>query len=171
MDKNPSPKADKTPQTSPEAPFTTFIQLDGKSAVASQFRTPGTFTITRLQSLAGLPDRITNSPSSPKPTSSPTLKSWMDESGCVRRARSISAETFRSKSRSSFGQPRAFPNPTCSTRKSGEPLGSRSRAGTSSEKKTTPSILTWSASSPSAWAQPPMSSTAATCRCSPNRNG
>jgi AraC family transcriptional regulator len=59
MDKNPSQKADKTPQASPEAPFTTFIQLDGKSPVASQFRTPGTFTITRLQSPAGLPDRIT----------------------------------------------------------------------------------------------------------------
>src|SRR6202048_695741 len=59
MDKNASPKADKSPQTSPEAPFTTFIQLDGKSPVPSQFRTPGTFTITRLQSPAGLPDRIT----------------------------------------------------------------------------------------------------------------
>jgi hypothetical protein len=59
MHKNASPKADKSPQTSPEAPFTTFIQLDGKSHVPSQFRTPGTFTITRLQSSAGLPDRIT----------------------------------------------------------------------------------------------------------------
>src|SRR5580692_1941150 len=59
MHKNASPKADKSPQTSPEAPFTTFIQLDGKSPVPSQFRTPGTFTITRLQSPAGLPDRIT----------------------------------------------------------------------------------------------------------------
>ena len=59
MDKNSSLKADKTPQTSAEAPFTTFIQLDGKSPVPSQFRTPGTFTITRLQSPAGLPDRIT----------------------------------------------------------------------------------------------------------------
>src|SRR5712672_182569 len=59
MHKNTSPKADKSPQTSPEVPFTTFIQLDGKSPVPSQFRTPGTFTITRLQSPAGLPDRIT----------------------------------------------------------------------------------------------------------------
>ncbi len=59
MDKNASPKADKIPQTSPETPFTTFIQLDGKSSVPSQFRTPGTFTITRLQSPTGLPDRIT----------------------------------------------------------------------------------------------------------------
>lgn len=59
MDKNASPKADKTSQTSPEAPFTTFIQLDGRSPVPSQFRSPGSFTITRLQSPAGLPDRIT----------------------------------------------------------------------------------------------------------------
>jgi len=59
MDKNASPKADKTPQTSPEAPFTTFIQLDGRSSVPSQFRVPGTFTITRLQSPTGLPGRIT----------------------------------------------------------------------------------------------------------------
>ena len=59
MDKSASPKADKNPQTSPEAPFTTFIQLDGKSPVPSAFRTPGTFTIVRLQSSAGLPDRIT----------------------------------------------------------------------------------------------------------------
>jgi hypothetical protein len=40
MDKNASLKAD-TPQTSPEASFTTFIQLDGRSAVPSQFRSPG----------------------------------------------------------------------------------------------------------------------------------
>ena len=59
MGKNASPKPDNTPQTSSEAPFTTFIQLDGKSPVPSQFLTPGTFTITRLQSPAGLPDRIT----------------------------------------------------------------------------------------------------------------
>jgi AraC family transcriptional regulator len=59
MDKSASPKADKNPQTSPEAPFTTFIQLDGKSPVPSAFRTPGAFTIVRLQSSAGLPDRIT----------------------------------------------------------------------------------------------------------------
>src|SRR3977135_2581498 len=59
MDNNPSPKADKTPDPSPDAPFTRFIELDRKSPVPSQFRTPGTFTITRLQSPAGLPDRIT----------------------------------------------------------------------------------------------------------------
>jgi AraC-like DNA-binding protein len=59
MDKNASRKSDKTAQTSPETPFTTFIQLDGKSSVPSQFRTPRTFTITRLQSPTGLNDRIT----------------------------------------------------------------------------------------------------------------
>jgi len=59
MDKSASPKSDKTPQISPEAPFTTFIQLDGKSPVPSEFRTPGTFTITRRQSPAGRPERIT----------------------------------------------------------------------------------------------------------------
>jgi hypothetical protein len=59
MHKNASPKADKSPQTSPEARFTTLIQLDGRSPVPSQFRTPRTFTITRLQSPAGPPDRIT----------------------------------------------------------------------------------------------------------------
>lgn len=55
---NASPKADKTPQTSAEAPFTMFIQLDGKSPVPSHFHIPGTFTITRLQSPVGLPERI-----------------------------------------------------------------------------------------------------------------
>ena len=59
MEKHASPNADKAPQPSLEAPITTFIQLDGKSSVPSQFRVPGTLTITRLQSPAGLPDRIT----------------------------------------------------------------------------------------------------------------
>ncbi|HEV2396136.1 MAG TPA: AraC family transcriptional regulator [Candidatus Sulfotelmatobacter sp.] len=59
MDKNASAKLHKNPQTSSELPYTTFIQLDGKSPVPSQFRTPGTFAILRLQSPAGLPDRIT----------------------------------------------------------------------------------------------------------------
>src|SRR5580700_2184605 len=35
IDKNGSQKADKTSKTSPEAPFTTIIQLDGKSIVPS----------------------------------------------------------------------------------------------------------------------------------------
>src|SRR6266576_845569 len=57
--------------------------------------------------------------------------------------RSFSAETFRSRSRSSFGRPRASRNPTCSRRKLGEPHGSRSRAGTSSARTTAPFILIW----------------------------
>ena len=89
----------------------------------------------------------------------------------VQTVRSISAEIFRSRSRSSFGRLRVSPNPTCSTRKLGEPRGNRSQAGTSSAKKTTPCILTWSAPSRSVWEPPLMSSTAATWRCSPNRNG
>ncbi len=100
----------------------------------------------------------------------PKTDAWMDVSGFVPKVRSISAEIFRSKSSSSFGRPRASRNPTCSRRKSEEPLGSRSLAGTSSAKMTAPCILIWSASSPSAWAPPPMSSTAATYRCSLNRN-
>ena len=75
MDKDASPKADKTPQTSPEAPFTMFIQLDGKCAVPSQFRVSGTFTITRLQSPVGLPDRITKSSPVPALLVSISLKS------------------------------------------------------------------------------------------------
>ena len=75
MGKNTSPKPDQTPQTSPEAPFTTFIQLDGKSAVPSQFRTPGTFSILRLQSPAGLPDRITKLSPIPALLVSTSLKS------------------------------------------------------------------------------------------------
>src|SRR6202045_3657426 len=75
MHKNSSPTADKTLQTSPEAPFTTFIQLDRMSPVPSQFRTPGTFTITRLQSPAGLPDRITKSSPVPALLVSISLKS------------------------------------------------------------------------------------------------
>ncbi len=75
MDKNVSPKAGKIPQTSPETPFTTFIQLDGKSSVPSQFRTAGTFTITRLQSPAGLPHRITKLSPVPALLVSTSLKS------------------------------------------------------------------------------------------------
>jgi hypothetical protein len=39
---------------SPEAPVATFVQLDSKTRVPSQFRTPAAFTITRLQSPDGL---------------------------------------------------------------------------------------------------------------------
>jgi AraC family transcriptional regulator len=75
MDKKASPKTGKTPQASPEAPSTTFIQLDGRSPVPSEFRTPGTFTITRLQSPAGLPDRITKLSPVPALLVSVSLKS------------------------------------------------------------------------------------------------
>jgi AraC-like DNA-binding protein len=75
MDENASPKADKIPQRSPETPFTTFIQLDGKSSVPSQFRIPGTFTITRLQSPEALPDRITKISPIPALLVSVSLKS------------------------------------------------------------------------------------------------
>jgi hypothetical protein len=37
MAKNASPNADKTPQTLPEAPFATFIQLDGNSPFHRSF--------------------------------------------------------------------------------------------------------------------------------------
>ena len=65
--------------------------------------------------------------------------------------------------------PRARRNPIYSRRKSGELPGSRNRAGTSSPKKTIPCIPIWSVSSPNAWAQPPLSATAATCRCFPSQ--
>lgn len=52
-------KTDNAPKSSPEAPFTTVVQLDGTSTLPSPFHVPGTFTITRLQAPAGLPERIT----------------------------------------------------------------------------------------------------------------
>jgi AraC family transcriptional regulator len=55
----------KTGQPSLEDPFTMFIQLDAQSSVPSQFRTPGAFTITRLQSPASLPERVTKISSIP----------------------------------------------------------------------------------------------------------
>jgi AraC family transcriptional regulator len=48
-----------------EGPFTSFFRLDGKSSVPSEFRSPDTFTITRLRSPAGLPDRITKRSAAP----------------------------------------------------------------------------------------------------------
>jgi hypothetical protein len=78
MNKNARP--DKAPQTSPEAPFTTFIQLDGRSRVPSQFLVPGNFTITRLQSPAGLPDRITKLSPVPALLVSISLKSLASSS-------------------------------------------------------------------------------------------
>lgn len=57
MSRTASPNGNNQP--SAETPFTTFVRLDGKSSVPSEFCTPNTFTITRLRSPAGLPDRIT----------------------------------------------------------------------------------------------------------------
>jgi AraC family transcriptional regulator len=58
-----------------EDPFTTHIKLDRNSSVPSPFRTPGTFTVTRLESSAGLPDRITKLSSVPALLVSISLKS------------------------------------------------------------------------------------------------
>jgi AraC family transcriptional regulator len=52
-------------QMPPEGPFTSFFRLDGNSPVPSEFRTPSTFTITRLKSPVGLPDRITKRSAAP----------------------------------------------------------------------------------------------------------
>lgn len=74
MDKSASPKPNGGGQTTAEAPSATFIRLDGKSGIPSQFRTPPTFTITRLQSQDGLPDRITKLSSVPALLVSVSLK-------------------------------------------------------------------------------------------------
>jgi len=58
-----------------EDPFTTHIKFDRTSSVAPPFPTPGTFTITRLESTAGLHDRITRSSSVPALLVSICLKS------------------------------------------------------------------------------------------------
>src|SRR5258708_10965319 len=112
MHKNASPKADKSPQTSPEAPFTTFIQLDGRSPVPSQFRTPGTFTITRLQSPAGLPDRITKLSPVPALLVSISLKSLPSSSYQVWTADKLMATStvhpFRSNVIDFDSQPRCW---------------------------------------------------------------
>ena len=72
--------------------------------------------------------------------------------------------------RSWFGRHRVFRNPIYSTQKPEELPGNQSPAGTSSAKRTARFSPIWNASLRSAWAQPPTNSTAATCRCSPNRN-
>jgi PAS domain S-box-containing protein len=59
MNKKASPKADKTRQTSPEGPFTTCIQLAGRSTVPSQFHVPETFKTARLQPPARLRGAMT----------------------------------------------------------------------------------------------------------------
>ena len=59
MDNKTSPTADKSPHSSPETPTTRLIELDEKSSVPSKFHSPPAFTIIRLKSRSGLPDRIT----------------------------------------------------------------------------------------------------------------
>jgi AraC family transcriptional regulator len=56
-------------------PFTTHIKFDGTSSVRPPFPTPSTFTITRLESTAGLHDRITRLSSVPALLVSICLKS------------------------------------------------------------------------------------------------
>jgi AraC family transcriptional regulator len=58
-----------------EDPFTTHIKFDGTSSVVPPFPTPSTFTITRLESTAGLHDRITRLSSVPALLVSISLKS------------------------------------------------------------------------------------------------
>jgi AraC family transcriptional regulator len=68
-------KSGYTPEAWSEDPFTTHIKLDRNSSVPSPFRTPGTFTVTRLESSAGLPDRITKLSNVPALLVSISLKS------------------------------------------------------------------------------------------------
>ena len=58
-----------------EDPFTTHIKFDGTSSAPPPVPTPGTFTITRLESTAGLQDRITRVSSVPALLVSISLKS------------------------------------------------------------------------------------------------
>jgi AraC family transcriptional regulator len=65
----------QSPEAWSEDPFTTHIRLDRNSSVPSVFRAPGTFTVTRLESSTGLPDRITKLSSVPALLVSISLKS------------------------------------------------------------------------------------------------
>ena len=65
----------RSPEAWSEDPFTTHIKLDRNSLVPSPFRTPGTFTVTRLESSSGLLDRITKVSSVPALLVSISLKS------------------------------------------------------------------------------------------------
>src|SRR5260370_7086501 len=78
-----------SPEAWSEDPFTTHIKLDRNSSVPSPFRTPGTFTVTRLESSAGLPDRITKLSSVPALLLSISLKSFPFHSYQVRLATKI----------------------------------------------------------------------------------
>jgi AraC family transcriptional regulator len=74
-----APEQNRTSAPSPEAwsedPFSTHIKFDGPSSVPPPFPTPGTFTITRLESTAGLHDRITRQSTVPALLVSICLKS------------------------------------------------------------------------------------------------
>src|SRR5437899_1726392 len=98
--------------SSPEAPFTTLIQLDGRSPVPSQFHTPGSFTIIRLQSPAGLPDRITKLSPVPALLVSISLKSLASSSYQVWTADELIAtsivQPFRSNVIDFDSQPRCW---------------------------------------------------------------
>src|SRR5580658_4140646 len=107
--------------------------------------------------------------SSPPPRSSSTSRSRTAASGCSRRAPGNSRATCPNRSRSWSGRLRWYRTRTCSTKSSPVPPGARSRAGTSWPTTTTPSIPTWSGSSPSGWAPAPTTWTAATSPCCPSR--
>ncbi len=64
----PMSKSDSEGENNPlraEGPFTSFFRLDAHSSVPTEFRCPSTFTITRLRSPVGLPDRITKRSAAP----------------------------------------------------------------------------------------------------------
>jgi AraC family transcriptional regulator len=64
-----------SPEARSENPFTTHIKFDGTSSVPPPVPTQGTFAITRLESTAGLHDRITRVSSVPALLVSICLKS------------------------------------------------------------------------------------------------
>lgn len=74
MDKKASPNTGVNPQSSVDAPFTTFFELNERSEVPAEYRTAPTFSITRLRSPFGLQDRITKSSSVPALLLSVSLK-------------------------------------------------------------------------------------------------
>src|SRR5580700_8791922 len=71
----PNRESAHSPEAWSEDPFTSHIKLDRNSSVPSPFRTAGTFTVTRLESSAGLRDRITKLSSVPALLVSISLKS------------------------------------------------------------------------------------------------
>lgn len=75
MDRTASPKENRTVQQSAEFPSTRFFQLDKRSVVPSVFQSPASFTIIRLQSPDGLPERITKIAPVPAMLVSVALKS------------------------------------------------------------------------------------------------